>query len=481
MSLKKYNDKRNFEKTSEPRGKVKGSKTKKLKFVIQHHRATADHYDLRLEHNGVMLSWAVPKGLPETLNAKRLAVMVEAHPLDYANFEGVIPKGNYGAGVVEIFDKGYYVQTEDFDEGLKKGSLKFFLQGKNLQGEWKLIRTDEKNWLILKIDDKFAKKQEKIIKKPKNPFKNTPVMLATLTDKIPTGKDWMFEIKYDGYRITAYKEGKTVKLFSRNGNDYTKKFSSIADSLSKIAKDIPFVLDGEVVVFNKNGASDFGLLQQSIKSGGNNCSYVVFDLLALNGKDLRLTPLLERKEHLQNLIAGADKNILFSTHILGNGKKCFKTAKDLNLEGIVAKKVDSKYESKRSEDWLKIKCYKRQEFVIVGYQVSDKNKVLSAILVGYYSGKKLIFAGKIGTGFSDDVRKELVEKFKSIKSEKCYLSQDIKIKANWLKPELVAEIQYVEFTKENVLRQPSFVGLRTDKKAKDIVLEKANGNKDWWN
>ena len=477
MSLEKYNNKRDFKKTTEPKGDIKKTKSKKLKFVIQHHRATVDHYDLRLEHNGVMLSWAVPKGLPESLNVKRLAVMVEAHPLDYANFEGVIPKGNYGAGVVEIFDKGTYVQVEDFDEGLKKGGLKFFLQGKNLQGIWKLIRTDEKNWLILKIDDKFVKKQEKTPQKLQNPFKNASPMLATLSKDIPTGKKWIFEIKYDGYRILAYKNGKTTKLLSRNNNDYTKKFASIAESVNKIAKDIPFVLDGEVVCFNDSGASDFGLLQQSIKSGKDNFVYVVFDLLALNGKDLRDTPLLERKEHLQNLIAGANKNILFSTHVLGNGKKCFKTAKDLNLEGIVSKKIDSTYQSKRSEDWLKIKCYKRQEFVVCGYQTSDKNKVLSSILVGYYKNGKLVFAGKVGTGFSESEKKELVSKFDKIITDKNPF-KDLNIKANWLKPKFVAEIKFAEFTKDNVLRQPSFVGLREDKNAKDVVMESENGNKD---
>lgn len=478
MSLEKYNNKRNFEKTNEPKGKVKDGKTKNLKFVVQHHRATADHYDLRLEHNGVMISFAVPKGLPKTKNTKRLAVMVEAHPLEYANFEGVIPKGNYGAGVVEIFDKGSYVQLYDFDEGLKRGSLKFFLNGEKLQGGYSLVRMDEKNWLILKNDDKFVQKQEKNTKKPQNPFKSVSPMLATLSDKIPTGKNWAFEIKYDGYRIIAFKNGKTVKLFSRNGNDYTKKFSTISESLSKIAKDIPFVLDGEIVCFNQSGASDFGLLQQNIKSGKGNFVYVVFDLLALNGKDLRNIPLLERKEHLKNLIDGANKNIMFSTHVLGNGKKCFKMAKDLNLEGVVAKKIDSEYVEKRSEDWLKIKCYKRQEFVIVGYQTSDKNKVLSAILVGYYKAGKLVFAGKVGTGFSENTKKELVKKFESQKSEKCYLSDEKKLKANWLKPKLVAEIKFAEFTKDNVLRQPSFVGLRTDKKAKDVVLEKPNGSHD---
>ena len=183
-------------------------------------------------------------------------------------------------------------------------------------------------------------------------------------------------------------------------------------------------------------------------------------------------------KHLKNLLDGSDKNILFSSHVIGNGKKCFKMAKDLNLEGIIAKKIDSNYVCKRSEDWLKIKCYKRQEFVIVGYLTSEKNKILSAILVGYYAGKKLVFAGKVGTGFSLETKKELVKKFNSLKSDKCYLSEDYNIKANWIKPELVAEIKFTEFTKDNILRQPSFVGLREDKEPKLVVMEQENGNKD---
>ena len=478
MTLEKYNKKRNFEKTSEPKGESKGKRTKKLIFVIQHHKATADHYDLRLEHNGVLLSFAVPKGLPKLKNVKRLAVMVEDHPLEYAKFEGVIPKGNYGAGVVEIFDKGTYIQLNNFDEGLNKGTLKFFLNGEVLKGSYSLVKMDKKNWLVIKSDDEYVEKSEQKPKKTTNPFKTISPMLATLSNQIPTGKKWSFEIKYDGYRIIALKEGKKVKLLSRNGNDYTKKFEKIAKSIEKIAREIPFVLDGEVVCFNSSGASDFGLLQQNIKNNKDNFTYVVFDLLALNGKDLRTLPLLERKEHLKNLLDGSDKNILFSSHVIGNGKKCFKMAKDLNLEGIIAKKIDSKYVCKRSEDWLKIKCYKRQEFVIVGYLTSEKNKILSAILVGYYAGNKLVFAGKVGTGFSLETKKELVKKFNFLKSDKCYLSEDYNIKANWIKPELVAEIKFAEFTKDNILRQPSFVGLREDKEPKSVVMEQENGNKD---
>ena len=205
MSLDKYNEKRDFTETKEPQGKKKKSNAKKLKFVIQHHLARAEHYDLRLEHNGVLLSWAVPKGLSTNPKDKRLAVMVEDHPIEYASFEGVIPKGNYGAGVVEIYDKGYYVPIEDIEKGLKKGSIKFFLNGEKLKGVWHLVKTDSKNWLILKSNDEYAEEKTKISKSVKNPFTNISVMLATLTNTIPTGKKWLFEIKYDGYRIVAYK------------------------------------------------------------------------------------------------------------------------------------------------------------------------------------------------------------------------------------------------------------------------------------
>lgn len=476
MSLEKYNEKRNFTKTKEPKGKQKTTKNKKLKFVIQHHLARAEHYDLRLEYNGVLLSWAVPKGLSTNTKDKRLAVMVEDHPLDYAKFEGVIPKGNYGAGVVEIFDKGNYIPIEDIEKGLKKGSIKFFLNGEKLKGVWNLVKTDEKNWLAIKNNDEFAEEKTKTSKNVKNPFDNVSVMLATLTDKIPTGKKWLFEIKYDGYRIIAFKDKRSVKLFTRNGFDYSSKFPKIIESLKNISKDIPFVLDGEIVSFDENGRSDFGLLQSSIKKGKGNFVYVVFDLLALNGKDLREEQLFKRKEYLENLLVKCPQNIMYSSHIVSKGKEMFNMAKKLNLEGIISKKIDSTYQGKRSEDWLKIKCYKRQEFVIGGYTTTEKNKTLSAILVGYYKNKKLIFAGKVGTGFSEELKKTLATKFKKLTIKESPFSDKLSIKANWLQPTLVAEIQYAEFTKENVLRQPSFIGLREDKNPKDVKLESGNGN-----
>ena len=470
MSLKEYHKKRNFKTTNEPKGKIE--KCEEHKFVVQYHEARAKHYDFRLEHNGVLLSWAVPKGLSKNPKDKRLAVHVEDHPLDYVDFEGIIPQGNYGAGTVEIFDNGTYVPLEDFEKGLKKVHIKFFLNGTKLKGGYSLIKFKENNWFIIKIEDEFAGVEKK--KNKKIPFKNTPVQLATLTDNIPIGKDWIFEIKYDGYRIISFVENGKVKMLTRNNIDYTKKFNDIAQTLKKIDQN-SFVVDGEIVAFDKNGKSDFGLLQESIKKGNSSLYYCIFDLLSLNGEDLRNLPLIERKAKLERLLFKTENNLIYSSHV-DNGKETFDFAKKNNLEGIIAKKKNSLYAGKRTDDWLKIKCYARQEFVIAGYTTSDKNTVLSALLLGYYKNKKLVYAGKVGTGFDEKDRKDLVDAFQSSIAKDCPFTDKIKVNnAVWLKAKFVAEIQFAEFTKDNLLRQPSFVGLRPDKKAKDVILEVKNG------
>lgn len=470
MSLKEYRNKRNFKSTNEPKGNIR--KSEEHKFVVQYHVARAKHYDFRLEHNGVLVSWAVPKGLSINPKDKRLAVHVEDHPLDYINFEGIIPKGNYGAGTVEIFDNGTYFPLEDFEKGLKKGHIKFFLNGTKLKGGYSLIKFKDNNWFIIKIDDEFAGVEKK--KSRKIPFEKTSVQLATLTDKIPVGKDWIFEIKYDGYRIISYVENGKVKMLTRNNIDYTEKFNYIAQNLKKIDQK-SFVFDGEVIAFDENGKSDFGLLQESIKMGSSNLYYCIFDLLSLNGEDLRKLPLIERKAKLERLLFKSENNLIYSSHV-DNGKETFDFAKRNNLEGIVAKKKNSVYVGKRTDDWLKIKCFARQEFVIAGYMTSDKNTILSALLLGYYKNKKLVYVGKVGTGFDEKDRKHLVDAFQSIIIKDCPFSNKIKVNNSvWIKPKFVAEIQFAEFTKDNLLRQPSFVGLRLDKKAKDVVLEVKNG------
>lgn len=474
-NLKSYNKKRDFDKTTEPVGipvktKNQGDKSAK-KFVVQHHKARADHFDFRLEYGGVLLSFAVPKGLSQNPKEKRLAIRVEDHPLDYANFEGIIPKGNYGAGTVEIFDSGKYYPVESFASGLKKGHLKFVLDGKKLKGEWVLTKTDAKNWLVIKKNDRFAKDGKGRLQADKLPFKSVCCELATLSSKIPANKDWIFEFKYDGYRIVSLVQNGKVKLLSRNQKDYTKKFEKIASSLKQLDAS-NFVCDGEVVAFDKDGRSDFGLLQNSIKSGDNNLCYVIFDLLALDGVDLKNLPLESRKKKLELLLFDAPQNLIYSKDV-SDGKKIFEFAKKHNLEGIMAKKKSSIYEQKRTEDWLKIKCYKRQEFVIVGYTTTQKNQNLSAVLLGYYNQKKLKYVGKAGTGFDEVLRRELSKKFAKIKTQNSPLDKKSKAKnVFWLKPQYVAEIQFAEITKSGLLRQPSFVGLRQDKDAKDVTLEK---------
>ncbi len=505
MTLKQYNEKRNFNATTEPKGKIKQTKNKALKFVVQHHRARADHYDFRLEYNGVLLSWAVPKGVSMDPNDKRLAVHVEDHPLDYITFEGIIPKGNYGAGTVEIFDCGNYAPVYDFDYGFKKGHLKFVLNGKILKGEFSLVKIDEKNWLIIKSADEFAKiekekitknsqkilknskklakneqNSEKLIKNSQNlknsaeklSFKSCEVQLAKLTEKIPTGNNWLFEIKYDGYRILTFTEFGEVKFLTRNKQDYTKKLEPLKNSVLNL-KANSFVLDGEVVAFDSAGRSDFSLLQQELKSN-KNIAYVVFDILALNGKDLRNTPQLERKQILEKLLKNCPPNLIYSSHTTGNGKKCFEFAKQKNLEGIIAKKADAIYTGTRNGDWLKIKCYLRQEFVICGYTTTAKNQTLSALLLGVYNKDKLTFVGKVGTGFNEQDKTMLRAKLDKIKTAKPNFELKTKEIIVWTKPKLVAEIQYAELTRDKILRQPSFVALREDKPVKLIKLELAD-------
>lgn len=461
--LKEYKRKRNFEKTSEPIGTTKKIDNKKLKFVVQLHHARALHYDFRLEYRGVLLSFAVPKGLPNK-NERHLAILVENHPLDYINFKGIIPKGNYGAGKVEIFDKGTYVRMCNFDEGIKEGKLKFCLNGKKIKGCYSLIRMNDDNWIFVK----------ELEQKIKNPLQKVDVKLCLLTKKIPSDNNYIYEIKYDGYRVVAYIENDKVVLKSRNNKDFTSKFQSVANSLKLLNKTT--ILDGEIVVFDKKGRSDFSLLQKEIKKSGLNFVYVVFDILALAGEDIRKRPLSERKKILKEILKNCDSNILYSEHIQGSGKKLFSFAKKNKLEGIVAKNVNSIYNSKRDDDWLKLKCYLQQEFVIVGFTLSEKLSQLSSILLGYYKDNDLIYVGKSGTGFTTLERKDLKDKLSKIvvKNHKIKNFNESTKNTFFVKPKYVAQLQFAELTKDKKLRQASFLGLREDKKPKSVVLEVEN-------
>jgi bifunctional non-homologous end joining protein LigD len=503
-SLYEYNDKRNFEKTLEPEGKTTDSE-ESLKFVVQHHMARRDHYDLRLEWKGVLLSWAVPKGPSYDKHDKRLAVQVEDHPLEYRNFEGTIPKGEYGGGVVMLWDEGFWEPYVNVEEGLRKGELKFILKGTRLKGKWALVRwkaissEEKENWLLLKEKDEYVKDSDGISeyitsirtgrtmaqieggeeeKITRNPFSVAEVQLAKLVKTIPEDEDWLYELKYDGYRILAFVEGNSARLITRNGNDYTKRFQGITTSLIDLADGRAMILDGEMVITDASGKTDFQALQNYVKNPkGQKLTYIVFDLLALDGEDLREKQLIDRKVILEALMQSAPKNLYYSRYVKGNGKQSFTVACEAGMEGIVGKKADSTYSGTRNGDWIKLKCDKRQEFVVGGYTLSEKKTSgISSILLGIYEGEDLIYAGRAGTGFSESEMKVLEKEFENIKRMDSPFKLVPKSRTNekiiWLEPVQVAEIKFAEWTKENLLRQASFKGMRTDKDPKDIKREK---------
>lgn len=501
-----YRQKRNFERTGEPEGET-AIRREQLSFVVQHHLASRDHYDLRLEYNGVLLSWALPKGPSFNSHDKRLAVKVEDHPLDYKNFEGTIPKGEYGGGTVLLWDEGIWEPKGDVDEGLEKGSLKFALKGRRLKGGWALVRLKDKedetgdNWLLIKEKDEYTQEGDGISefvtsvrtgrtvseietgqdeKNTKNPFDEIEVQLAKLTDKIPTGEDWLFELKYDGYRITAFIEGNTVRLVTRNGKDYTDKFKRVVPSLADLAAGRAMVLDGEMVVLDASGKTDFQALQNYIRSpGGKALTYIIFDLLTLDGKDLRGLPLIERKNKLEALMKDAPKNLHYSRHVTDGGEAGFAAACAAGMEGIVGKKADSVYSGNRSGDWVKVKCERRQEFVIGGYIRTDKKTSgISSLLLGVFENGKLVFVGRAGTGLSESDSRQFENQFKTLVRDDPMFVNPPKTKSGefvyWLEPDLVAEIKFAEWTSDNLLRQASFKGLRTDKHPKEIHRETAD-------
>ena len=481
MKLSAYKKKREFKKTPEPKAISKTRRSRKKLFVVQKHHASHLHYDFRLELNGVLLSWAVPKGPCLDPRIKRLAVHVEDHPLAYGSFEGTIPKGQYGAGTVILWDRGEWISLDDdADKAYRKGNMSFNLKGKKLQGKWKLVRIkkDDKNWLLIKINDDYAHQSKQydvesaepsVVSDPPDPFpESVSPELATLVAEPPSGKNWLHEIKFDGYRIIAVKkEGKT-KLLSRNHHDWTKKFPQIAAAINQFPAN-SLILDGEIVVLDEHQRSNFECLQQAIKNKDDNFIYYVFDLLYLDTQRTTSLPLLERKKLLGTLFSKKQPDIKLSEHLIGSGKQIYKKSCELGLEGIISKDARSVYTQRRTQDWLKSKCSKHEEFVIVGFtQPKNKRSHFGSLLLGTHNNKKeLIYCGHVGTGFSE-------KNLRAIKNE---LSKNIVARAplkqipkntrgvTWVKPVLMAEVEFVEWTNAGLLRQPSFKGMKQDKAA----------------
>jgi bifunctional non-homologous end joining protein LigD len=466
--LQEYRKKRDPKKTPEPFGGKK--KGKEPIFVVQRHDARALHYDFRLERDGALASWAVPKGVPLEPGQRALAVHVEDHPLEYATFEGEIPKGEYGAGSVEIWDHGTYELLEE----KKNGGLTVRLQGKRLDGVWTLVPAKldgkEQNWLLLK-------KREDAAPEPAKRRQYWP-MLATASKDVPPGSDWLFEVKWDGYRAIADVRGADATLTSRNGNDLTKRFRSTATAIERAVKTPDCVLDGEVCALDEEGRATFSAMQQG--KTGTRYVYVAFDLLELDGESLIDLPLTERQERLGSLVDRRRRDVQVS-EVFDDGPALFEAAKEQRFEGIVAKKRDSRYlPGRRTREWLKIKTHGRQEFVIAGYTLGQgrRSGAFGALILGYYDDDgKLKYAGNVGTGFTDAEIDKLLRQLKPLERKGSSFEtvpKMPKVRRDaivWVEPELVAEVEFAEWTHDGRLRAPSYQGLREDKPADDVQRE----------
>jgi len=471
-NLLAYKKKRNFKLTKEPPGGTKKTKkNEKLSFVIQEHHARRLHYDFRLEWEGVLKSWAVPKGPSKIAGEKRLAIQTEDHPLDYGKFKGTIPKGEYGAGEVFIWDKGIWEPLGNAEESFKKGHIDFKLKGKKLTGTWSLIRTslgkNEKNWLLIKKNELNANTK---INDPWPGFVSP--QLPRLVSGPPLRSDWIHEIKFDGYRIQSHYRDGICHLYTRSGLDWSNAFPHIINQMSKL-KIENAIFDGEIVALDEEGRSHFQLLQNSFKSKQDKgLVFYIFDILYLNGKDLRYLPLVERKQLLKKIIPKNNKILSYSEHF-EDAEKFFQLSCELELEGVVSKNKNSSYKSGRSDLWMKSKCFHRQEFVIAGYTKGESARSdFGSLILGLYEGDEFVYVGKVGTGFSQTTIKELKKQIKMLEIKSSPFTKKNRLKnAHWLKPELVCEVSFANWTNENLLRAPVFKGLRSDKSQREVLHE----------
>jgi len=466
QKVSEYKRKRDPKKTPEPfTGKRKG---KAPIFVVQRHDARRLHYDFRLERDGALASWAVPKGVPLEPGEQHLAVHVEDHPLDYATFEGEIPKGSYGAGTVEIWDKGTYELLEE----KRNGGLTVRLNGKKLKGTYALVPAhlsgDEKNWLILRKADDQLPVRERTDYRP---------MLATLAEDVPRGSGWVFEVKWDGYRAIAYVRGGDTRLVSRNGNDLSARFPTVTRGVSQAAKTPDCVLDGEVCALDDSGKSSFSAMQQG--KAGTPLVYYAFDVLEIEGEPVVDLPFVERRKRLDKLLDKRNRTVRLS-ETFDDGKALYEAAKQQGLEGIMAKRLDSRYlPGRRTRDWLKIKTHGEQEFVIAGYTKGTGRRASSfgSLVLGYYRGNELVYAGNVGTGFNSREIEKLLGKLRPLRRDATPFREVPKMpkvrKSDvvWVEPKLVCEVEFAEWTHDGRLRAPSYKGLREDKPAEAVRRE----------
>ena len=538
--LATYNAKRDFGKTPEPSGKAQDSGVGDL-FIVQKHDATRLHWDLRLEIDGVLKSWAVTKGPSPDPDIKRLAVRTEDHPMSYAEFEGTIPKGEYGGGTVMLWDRGTWAPIKGKSASdLDNGHLHFTLEGERMKGEWLLIRLKKKpgekreNWLLRKLQDEHAEEGDALVEreltsvltgrsmaeiaadrngeyplagkkddaflaqmekasadntaraKSRRKGKSAALpkfrkpQLATLVDDVPTGNGWMHEIKFDGYRAIVAASGENVRVYTRSGKDWTDKFAPLVEALA--ALDLPSCLiDGEIIAHDANGNPDFSTLQQVLKRGRgsqsktDNLAFHAFDLLELAGEDLASISNIERKERLEALLVGAQPPVHVADHVIGAGEKLLSAMCNAGQEGIIAKKMDAPYRHSRSKAWVKVKCTRRQEFVIVGWKKSNaRGRAFSSLLMAQYEDDELTYKGKVGTGFTQDEMDSLAAKMRRLerKTAPVEVSKPDARGVTWLTPKLVAEVGFAEFTADGNIRHGSYLGLRSDKPAESVKPER---------